>query len=50
MKNFIIFKGNMQKSDISCKLDFSKFATNEALIYKNIFQENFLESARKARK
>ena len=50
MKNFIIFKGNMQKSDISCKLDFSKFATNEALIYKNIFQENFLESTRKARK
>ena len=33
-KNY--FKGNLQKSDISRKLNFAKFATYEALIYKNL--------------
>ena len=38
----------MQISDISRKVKFRKFATDEALIYKNVFQ-NFLEDTRKAR-
>ena len=50
MKSFMIFKRNMQKNDISHKLNFAKFATYEALIYKNNFQGNFLEGTRKASK
>ena len=37
MKNFIIFKGNIQKSDISCKIKFGEI-------------RNFLDGTRKAKK
>ena len=49
IKNVIIFKGNMQRSDRSRKTKFPKFATYEALIYKNIFHGKFLEGTRNAR-
>ena len=49
-KNFMTFKGNMQKSDISRKIKFGQIHNFEALIYKSIFLGNFLEGTRKARK
>ena len=39
----------MQRSDKSRKTKFPKFATYEALIYKNIFRGKFLEGTRNAR-
>ena len=43
----MIFKGNMKKIE---KLNLAKFATYEALIYKNIFHRNFLNGTRNTRK
>ena len=57
MKNLITFKGDVQKRDISRKLNFAKFTTYETLIYQNDFHRllpmtsnDFLEGTRKARK
>ena len=47
---FWFLKGTGKKGIQVAKLNLAKFATYEALIYKNIFDGNFLEGIRKARK